>query len=101
VVDSTLPNGDIALLTDASDDPGTDLRDVLTGFADRLAVAVSSFGGVTVTVVLDGVEVTLSVHDSDLALTSNACLDLPFSALVPGRPGQHDGVLRRRGGRIC
>jgi DNA-binding CsgD family transcriptional regulator len=83
VVDSTLPNGDLALLTDALDEPGTDLREMLTMFTDHLAAAEASVLGVTITLILDGVAVTLSDHDADVAVTSNASLNLPFSAFIP------------------
>ncbi len=83
MVDPTLPNIDLALLTAGFDDPGTDLRDAVTAFADNLAAAVPSLLGVTFTLALDGLVVTLSVQDADLALTSRASLNIPFSVLVP------------------
>ena len=64
------------MLTAALEEPGTDLRDELVVFADDLTVAVPSFLGATITVVLDGVEVTLNVHDADLA--PNAKVNVPF-----------------------
>ncbi len=88
VAHSTLPNGnsivlgDLALLTAALDEPDTDLHAELVVFADNLAAAVPSFLGVTITVALDGVMVTLSAHDADRA-TRGASLRVPFSALVP------------------
>lgn len=83
VADSPRPDGDLALLTAALDDPGTDLLGLLTVVADHLTTAMPSFLGVTITVVLDGVAVTLGVHDADLAPTAKASLNLPFSVLVP------------------
>jgi len=86
VGEATLPNGDLAFLTDALDEPGTDLRVVLTVITDHLAAVVASVLGVALTLILDGVTVTLSDHDADVAVTSNASLNLPFSALVPDAP---------------
>ena len=83
MVDPTLPNVDLALLTAGFADPGTDLRDAVTVFADHLAVAVPSLLGVSFALALDGLVVTLSVQDADLALTSRASLNIPFSVFVP------------------
>jgi hypothetical protein len=89
VAHSTLPNGtsstlgDLVLLTAALDEPDTDLHDALIVFADNLAAAVPSFLGVTITLALDGVIVTLSAHETDRAHTPEASLRVPFSALVP------------------
>lgn len=83
MVGPTLPNVDLALLTAGFADPGTDLRDAVTAFADNLAAAVPSLLGVTFTLVLDGLVVTLSVQDADLASTPRASLNIPFSVLVP------------------
>ena len=51
MADSTRPDSDLALLTAALNDPGTDLRDVLTVVVDNLTAVVPSFVGVTITVV--------------------------------------------------
>ena len=88
MADSTYANGkstnpgDLAVLTAALDSPGTDLRDALGAFADNLTGEVPSLLGVMVTVVVDGVVVTLNVHAAD-APRPKASLNVPFSALVP------------------
>ena len=89
MVDSALPYGesrtfgDLARLTAALAEPGTDLRATLMVFAGHLAAVVPSFLGVRITVVLDGFMVTLSVDEADRAPTHRASLDVPLSALVP------------------
>jgi len=76
VVDPTL--GDLALLTSALDEPGTKLQDAVTASAGHLAAAVPSLLGVTITLVLDGDDVTLGIHHTDLTSIPN----VPFNALI-------------------
>jgi DNA-binding CsgD family transcriptional regulator len=83
VADTSDVDGDLALLTDALGDPGTDLRDELTVFADQLTAAAPSFLGVTMTVVMDGVAVTLSADAAVPTPTPKATVNVSFSALMP------------------
>lgn len=74
--------GVLAPLTCALDEPGTELQAGVTAFAGHLAAAVPSLLGVTITLVLDGGDVALSIHDTDLTSIPNACLTVPFNALI-------------------
>jgi hypothetical protein len=69
-------------LTVALDDPGTDLQTILDVLCDDLSTAVSSFLGLTMTLQVDGVPVTLTAIDADLALAAGASLELPLKSLI-------------------
>ena len=78
VAEATRPTGDLALLTAASGDPGVDLEEMLGALADQLAAAWPAAVGLALTVVLDGVAVTLTAGDRDLLITANAVLTVPL-----------------------
>jgi hypothetical protein len=81
----------LAALTAALDDPGTDLQAILEVLCDDLSAAVSSFLGLTMTVQVDGIAVTLTAIDEDSALTAGATLQLPLNSCTvvfyAGHPG--------------
>ena len=75
---------DLAALTEALDNPGTDLQAVLAVLTDDLRTAVSSFIGLTMTVEVDGNQVTLTTLDSSRARTAGASLQLPLDVFGAG-----------------
>jgi hypothetical protein len=77
----TVLNFDAAALSSALYDPDTDLPGVLTELAGDLAKAAPFFLGLGVTVVMDGVTVSLTAVDPHVAVTPAARLELP---LPPG-----------------
>jgi len=83
----TLFNFDLDGLTECLDKPGTDLQAVFSLLSDDLTAAVPSFLGLTMTVMLDDVPVTLTTLDPHLAVSANTCVKLPLSALTPAEPG--------------
>jgi len=77
----------LSALTDALDDPGTDLQAVLAVLADDLTVAVPSFLGLTMSLHLDGAPITLTAITPAAAATARATLHLPLEPLAPAGPG--------------
>ena len=76
-------------LSEELDYAGTDLQALLEVLAKDLSAAVSSALGVTMTLQMDGVPVTLTAIDEDLALLTGASLAFPL-VLPPGaRTGAH------------
>lgn len=79
-----LPNAlidDLTLLSDALDDPVTDLQAVLDVLADDLAAAVPSYLGLTVTLYVDGNAVVFSTLDAGNTVEIRASLLLPLAPL--------------------
>jgi len=67
-----------AVLTDALEDPGTDLRTVLAVLVDDLRAAIPSVLGVTVTITEAGDAVTLTSAEPDLMALAGASLRIPL-----------------------
>ena len=86
VAEATRPDDDLGLLTAALGDPGIDLEELLGVLADQLAGAWPACAGLTMTVVHDGVAVTLTVGGRDLLVTSNAFLNLPLCTQTQNKP---------------
>ena len=76
-------NDQLSGLSEALDHAGTDLQALLEVLAKDLFAAVSSALGVTMTLQMDGVPVTLTAIDEDLALLTGASLAFPL-VLPPG-----------------
>ena len=79
---------DLKSLTDALDQPGTDLEALLRGLADDARRAVRSYLGLKMTLIVDGHQVTLTAMDElanpgDIATTAL----LPLPALIDAEPG--------------
>jgi len=79
---------DLKSLTDALDQPGTDLEALLRGLADDARRAVGSYLGLKMTLIVDGHQVTLTAMDElanpgDIATTAL----LPLPALIDAEPG--------------
>ena len=70
-----------------TDDPGTDLHAEVNILSASLTAVVPSFLGLTVTVILDELPVTLTTVDPDLVTTAGGRLRLQLSALVTAGPG--------------
>jgi hypothetical protein len=71
---------DLKSLTDALDQPGTDLEALLRGLADDSRRAVHSFLGLTMTLIVEGYPVTLTAMDEfteDGDIASSMLLPLP------------------------
>ena len=79
-------SGQLSALTDALDDPGTDLQAVLAVLVDDLTVAVPSFLGLTMTLRLGGDPVTLTSIDGGRVTTAGASLQLPLDPLAGAGP---------------
>ena len=90
--------GQLNELTMALDDPGTDLQAILEVLIDDVATVVSSFLGLTMTLLLDGIPVTLTAVEADLVPVSGTSLELPLSSLLGGRLGGSVVFYARRPG---
>jgi hypothetical protein len=78
---------DLALLTQALDTEGLDLEAGLRSLAADVKMAVTSYTGMTVTIALDGHEVTFTVHDTPTAAASSrTSLLIPLNALTTTDP---------------
>jgi len=75
------------VLADALEDPGTDLRAVLTVLVDNLREAVPSVLGLTVTITQAGDSVTLYSSDADVPAIAAASLHIPLTELTAADPG--------------
>jgi len=75
------------LLTDALEDPGTDLQTVLALLIDDLRAAIPSVLGLTITVTQAGDSVTLSSWEPQVAATAAASLHIPLTELIVADPG--------------
>jgi hypothetical protein len=73
---------DLALLTQALDDSGIDLEAGLRAFTADLKLAVSSFTGMTMTIALDGHDVSFTVHE-DATIQPATSLLIPLATVTP------------------
>jgi hypothetical protein len=74
---------DLARLTQARDTDDIDLETHLNAFANDVKLAVPSFIGMTITIALDGHEVSFTVRDSSIAAASTrTSLLIPLAALT-------------------
>ena len=74
-------------LTEALDDPGTDLLAVLDVLTDDVSAVIPSFLGLTMTLLLDGNPLTLTAVDEELTSSVKASLTLPLGALTAAASG--------------
>ena len=74
-------------LTQALDNPGTDLEAVLSVLVDDLTRTYPSFLGLEVALQLDGQAVAVTSFDSSAAGLVRASLQLPLSAIAAGDTG--------------
>ena len=74
-------------LTDALDDPGTDLQAILAVLIDDVTAAVPSFLGLTMTLRLAGEPVTLTAIDATTVESAGSSLQLPLDPLAGAGPG--------------
>jgi hypothetical protein len=75
---------DLKALTDALDEPGTDLEAILRTLGADARSAVDSFRGLTMTLIIDSSPLTLTTMDPVDVATS---LRLPLDALCDVEPG--------------
>jgi hypothetical protein len=73
---------DLALLTQALDDSGIELEAGLRAFTADLKLAVASFTGMTMTIALDGHEVSFTVHDQATIHPATSLL-IPLATVTP------------------
>jgi len=73
-------------LTEALDDPGTDLSAVLTVLVDDVRAAIPSMLGLTITITETGNPVTVSSAEPD-PRTVGASLHLPLNVMTAADPG--------------
>ena len=73
---------DLAALTEALDTPGIDLETELRAFAADVKIAVASFTAMTVTIAVDGLEVSFVVHDGARTTPATSLL-IPLAARTP------------------
>lgn len=73
---------DLVLLSQALEDADLDLETRLRGFAATVHRAVSSYTGMTMTIVLDGYDISFTVHDDAKARPVTSLL-IPLAALTP------------------
>ena len=73
---------DLAALTEALDTPGIDLETELRGFTADIKLAVASFTAMTVTIAVDGLEVSFVVHDGARPTPATSLL-IPLAARTP------------------
>jgi hypothetical protein len=74
-------------LTNALEDPRVDLQGVVAALVTDVTAAVSSFLGLTMTLLLDGRPITVTTIDTDLAGAVGASLRLPLEPLAGAAPG--------------
>lgn len=72
----------LALLTQALDNPGIDLEAGLHAFTADVKVAVASYTGMTMRIELDGHDVSFTVHD-DVTVEPATSLLIPLATLTP------------------
>jgi len=75
------------VLTDALEDPGTDLQTVLAVLVDELREAIPSVLSLTVTITQAGDSVTLNSAHPDVPATAAASLHIPLTELTAADPG--------------
>lgn len=74
-------------LTDALDDPGTDLQAILAVLVDDLTAAVPSVLGLTMTLRLAGEPVALTAIEPAAVRAARSSLQLPLDPLAGAGPG--------------
>ncbi len=74
-------------LTDALDDPGTDLQVILAVLVDDLTAAVPSFLGLTMTLRVDGESVALTAIEAGAVRAARSSLQLPLDPMAGAGPG--------------
>ena len=77
----------LSALTDALDDPGTDLPAILSVLVDDITAAIPSFLGLTMTLELNAQPFTLTAIDPTGADTATTSLQLPLDPLAGAGPG--------------
>ena len=82
-------SGHLSALTDALDDPGTDLQAVLAVLADDLTLAIPSFLGLTMSLDVGGGTITLTAVAPAAAATARATLRLPLDPMAGAGPGSN------------
>jgi hypothetical protein len=75
------------VLTDALEDPGTDLPTVLAVLVDDLRTAIPSELGLTVTITQAGDTITLTTVEPLAPATTGASLHLPLDEVTAANPG--------------
>jgi hypothetical protein len=85
-------SAELKCLTDALDQPGIDLQQLLTGLADETRRAVDSFRGLTVIQVIDGYPATFTIFSkndggSGPMATSASSVRLPLDGVGAAEPG--------------
>ena len=73
---------DLTLLTQALDDSGIDLEAGLRAFTADVKLAVASFTGMTMTIALDGHDVSFTVHDEATIQPATSLL-IPLATVTP------------------
>jgi hypothetical protein len=74
-------------LSAAPDEPGANLNTILEDLLDDLSAVVSSFLGLTMTLSQDGMPITLTAIDNEIAITAGASVELQ----LPPRSGADIG----------
>lgn len=74
-------------LTDALDDPGTDLQAILAVLIDDLTAAVPSFLGLAMTLRVDGESVALTAIEAGALRAARSSLQLPLDPMAGAGPG--------------
>jgi len=76
----------LAALTQALDRPDIDLETQLHAFTADVKHAVTSYTGMTMTIALEGHDVSFTVHDEPAAAAATSLL-IPLAALTTTNPG--------------
>jgi hypothetical protein len=79
----------LSALTDALDDPDIDLEAVLTALLDDVRAAVPSVLGLTMTLELNGHQVSVTAIDPDRPVPVQASVQLPLDPLAGAGPGSN------------
>jgi hypothetical protein len=75
------------ILTDALEDPGTDLTTVLAALIDDLRAAIPSVLGLSVTITQAGDTITLTTVEPHTPATTGASVHLPLNEVTAADPG--------------
>lgn len=74
-------------LTDALDDPGTDLQAILAVLVDDLISSVPSFLGLTMTLRVAGESIAMTAIEDDALCVAGSSLQLPLDPIAGAGPG--------------
>lgn len=74
----------LAVLTEAVDEPGADVHAIIDVLMDDISRAVPSFAGLTITLVIDGAPVILAAIEQTQVASARSSLRLPLR--LPGSP---------------